>query len=78
MHPILSKSSFFIFAIYTLLVLQVSTINFSKILHWDNPLILTIRYFTIPIFFVCIYVLIYSVMRKYIPMLLGLLIGNRW
>lgn len=76
-HPLLSKSSFFIYAIHSLLILRVSMSLCSRILYWNNPLILTIRYFMVPILTVCICVLMYWLMQKYTPKLLNILTGNR-
>lgn len=75
--PLLSNSSFFIYAIHTLLILRVSMTLCSKILHWNNPLILTIRYFMVPILTVCICLMLYWLMQKYSPKILSLLTGNR-
>lgn len=76
-HPLLSKCSFFIYAIHTLYVLSVGMVLCTKILYWNNPLILTIRYLLVPILTVCICLILYWLMQKYTPRLLGILTGNR-
>lgn len=74
---LLSKSSFFIFATHTILVLPFCTVVCTKVLSWNNPLVLTIRYFIVPFLAVGICLLLFYLMEKYTPKLLGVLTGNR-
>lgn len=76
-YPILSKSSFFIYATHTLLILSVSRAVCSRILYWNTPLVLTIRYFATPILAVGACFTLYIVMKKFTPKLLDVLTGNR-
>lgn len=76
-YPVLSKSAFFIYATHALLVLFVSQLICSKILYWNNPVILTLRYFLTPVLAVGICLTLYFVMKKRVPKLLGVLTGGR-
>lgn len=76
-NSFLSKSSFFIFAIHTILISQISTILSMKLLYWNTPLVLTIRYFVTPFLAVSICLLLYYLMRKYVPTVLNIVTGKR-
>lgn len=75
--PVLGKSSFFIYATHTLLILDFTTVICSRLLYWDNPVIQIVRYFMIPLLAVTICFLCYLLMQKYTPKILGILMGNR-
>lgn len=75
--PVLGKSSFFIYATHTLLILDFSTLICSKLLYWDNSVIHIARYFMIPLLTVGICLMLYLLMQKYMPKVLALLMGNR-
>jgi hypothetical protein len=73
----LSKATFFIYAVHTVLVLNIMGIIFDIIFKSKIPIILIIRYFTVPITTAYICVLIYYIMKKVMPKTLNLLSGNR-
>lgn len=58
-------------------MLFVSQLICSKILYWNNPVILTLRYFLTPVLAVGICLTLYFVMKKRVPKLLGVLTGGR-
>jgi hypothetical protein len=76
-NPILAKATFFVYGVHSILVLSVVGFIFDTILKSKQPVILTIRYFTVPIVASYICVLIYCIMKKTMPKILGLLSGNR-
>lgn len=73
----LANSSFFIFAIHSLLILEISSAVSVRILPWDSPFILTIRYFVTPLLTIGICLLLYFLLRKYLPKALSVITGNR-
>ncbi len=76
-YPALSKSSFFIYATHALLVLFISQLICSKILYWNSPIILTLRYLLTPVLAVGICLTLYFVMKNKVPKLLNILTGDR-
>ena len=76
-NPILAKSSFFIYAIHTLLILglvkQINAFFSSE----DAVFFLLIRYLISPFLTVTICLGIYLLVQKFTPKLLALLMGNR-
>lgn len=73
----LTKATFFVYGVHTVLVLSIVGLIFDTILKSKSPIILTIRYFTVPIATAYICVLIYCIMKRIMPKILGLLSGNR-
>jgi heme/copper-type cytochrome/quinol oxidase subunit 4 len=73
----LSKATFFIYAIHTVLVLSIIGLIFDIIFKSRDPIILIIRYFTVPIATAYVCVLIYCIMKIIMPKMLNLLSGNR-
>jgi hypothetical protein len=73
----LTKATFFVYGVHTVLVLSIVSLIFDIIFTSKSPIILTIRYFTVPIATAYVCVLIYCMMEKIMPKMLGLLSGNR-
>lgn len=71
------KSSFFVYASHTFLILWICTTVMTKIIPAGNVFLLTCRYIIIPpvTAFVCL--LIFMLMERFTPHLLTLLSGNR-
>jgi len=77
MSPTLSNSSFFIYASHTILILTFCSFTIGKIVIWNNPLALSIRYMITPVVSIGVCLCLYLLMKKYTPKLLNLLTGNR-
>lgn len=77
MPELLSKSSFFIYLLHTILVISIATKVALLIFGEANPLLMTIRYLFVPIMTVAICLLVYIILNKYIPTLLKVLTGDR-
>jgi hypothetical protein len=73
----LTKAVFFVYGVHTVLVLNIVGLIFDVIFKLKHPIILTIRYFTVPIATAYICVLIYCILKKTMPKMLGLFSGNR-
>lgn len=73
----LSKASFFIFAIHTILIVDMSSRVFDLIVKPVAPISLTIKYLLLPFIIVSICLVIYRILEKFIPKTLGLFTGNR-
>ena len=76
-NPILAKSSFFIYAIHTLLILIVVDKLTTFILPEDVVFFLLIKYLISPFLSVSICLGIYFLAQRYTPKLFALLTGNR-
>jgi hypothetical protein len=76
-NKLLVKSTFFVYAMHTVLVLGMVGMIFDLIMRKNDTIILIIRYFTVPLIAVVICVLIYYVMGKIMPKILKILSGNR-
>lgn len=76
-NTFLSKSSFFIFASHTIFILRICSVVCSKVLYGDTWGILIVRYFVTPFLAVGVCLLLYWLMGKFTPKLLGVLTGNR-
>lgn len=81
---VLSQSSFFIYAIHTILILSVADkicsfifFNSITIRYFPNTILLITNYIFTPILAVTICLGIYIFMNKFMPRLLSLLTGNR-
>jgi hypothetical protein len=75
--PLLVKSIFFVYAVHTVLILSIVGLIFDYIFKSKGAIILTIRYFTVPIMTGYVCVLVYYVMKKIMPKILNILSGNR-
>ena len=75
--PILSNSSFFIYATHTLLILSGSSFIISKIFVGGDVMALMIKYFVTPLLAVGICLGVYVFMKRFFPTLLRVLMGNR-
>jgi hypothetical protein len=73
----LSRATFFVYAIHTVLVLTIVGIVFDKIFRSNSPMVLLLRYFAVPIITAYSCVAIYCIMKKTMPKILNLLSGNR-
>jgi hypothetical protein len=76
-HPLLTQSTFFIYAIHGVLVLSIVGLLFDCLFKSKELAILILRYFTVPIVTAYVCVLIYCILKKIMPKLLSLLSGNR-
>jgi len=76
-NKLFSQATFFIYAIHTVLILSFVGLAFDFVFKNKNPVILTIRYFTVPIAAAFLCLLIYYIMKKTMPKILNLLSGNR-
>lgn len=76
-RPLLSKSTFFIYAVHTLFILNISSCILGKIVGNNTIIALIISYITIPILTVGICLCLFCFMRKFMPRLLNILIGQR-
>jgi hypothetical protein len=72
-NHILTQATFFVYGIHTVLVLSIVGLIFDVIFKPKTPIILTIRYFAVPIITAYLCVLIYCIMKKIMPKILGLL-----
>ncbi len=76
-NDFLSKASFFVYLTHTIFILEFSKVIFSKVFKSQSFVMLTIGYFTIPLFCIFICLTIYFVLNKLTPNLLRILTGNR-
>ena len=74
--PILSKASFFVYALHTLILGYCASIV-TYVMYSDYWILASIRYMLIPIFCVIICLYIYTLMSKFTPRILSLLMGGR-
>lgn len=77
-NPFLSQSTFFIYAVHTLLVLWLCSFIVENVIGASSVLSLIISYFTIPVLTVGACLLLFALMKKLTPRLLGILTGNRF
>jgi hypothetical protein len=73
----LSQATFFVYALHTVLVLTIVRIGFDQIFISNSPIILIVKYFSVPIITAYLCVAIYCIMKKIMPKFLNLLSGNR-
>jgi hypothetical protein len=76
-NHILVQATFFVYAIHTVLVLSIVGLVFDIIFKPRGTIILTIRYFTVPVVTAYVCVLIYCIMKKTMPKILKIVSGNR-
>lgn len=77
-HSFLSQSTFFIYAVHTLLVLRLCSFIVRNIIGGSSAFALIISYLTIPVLTVGVCLLLFFLMKKLTPRLLGILTGNRF
>ena len=75
-HPLLTESSFFIFALHGLIISKIIKLSILM-LHPQSSLYLLIIYFSIPILTIAISLFIYSLTKKLFPRLTSVLTGGR-
>lgn len=74
----LANSSFFVFALHTLIMREFIHKPIFTILHLpDSPYVMSVTYFTIPFITIAVCVLMYLALRRYVPTLCNLLTGGR-
>lgn len=73
----LSKTSFFIFATHTLLLVNLSTKLINIVFQSNAFFFLTIKYYMAPIVCVCLCVGLYYIANKLVPKVMKVLTGNR-
>lgn len=75
-HPLLSKSTFLVYAAHDRMVLLIMMILLGKVLP-GNQLGLIVRYFTAPLLTIVTLVLCYYFLGKWMPRTLSVLTGGR-
>lgn len=76
--PFLANSSFFIYAFHDLFITELGKITFILLkIPGDNPFIMTLYYFAIPIVTVIICLAIYKFLKFHAPLVCGILTGSR-
>lgn len=74
----LANSSFFVYALHTLLLCPIGIILFTKLhIPEDNPFAMLALYFATPIITVAICLALYVLIKRYIPKVSNLLTGGR-
>jgi len=76
-NNILSKATFFIFATHMILLLAMVKRGLDKLIKFDTPSILLIKYLTAPLLTISICLCLYLLMTKFTPKMLNLLTGSR-
>ena len=77
-HPLLAQSTFFIYALHTVVVLAACSFLTQRLLPGENPLIQTIAYLLTPLLCVATCLGIFLFMKRFFPKILGILTGNRY
>ena len=73
----LSQATFFVYALHTVLILDIVGLVFDKIFRSNTSIILILRYFVVTIITTYVCVGIYCIMKKIMPKVLRILSGNR-
>jgi surface polysaccharide O-acyltransferase-like enzyme len=76
-YKTLSKASFFVYAVHTILVLEITNRLVGFIFSSDNTIILLIKFLIAPVLCAFICVGLYLLMNRFAPKLLRVLTGNR-
>ena len=76
-HSILTQSTFFIFALHTLLVLRISAYTTNAIIGEDSAFAMILSYTLTPLLAIAICLLLYIVIKRLSPRALSILNGNR-
>lgn len=77
-HPLLTQSTFFIYAIHTVVVLAGCNFLVRHLLPGEHPLIQSLAYLLTPLLCVAVCLGIFLFMKRFLPKLLGVLTGNRY
>lgn len=77
MPEFLSKASFFIYLLHTIMVISIVTRCSLMIFGETNPLLMTLSYLFVPIATLAICLLVYFILNKYTPCILKVLTGDR-
>lgn len=75
--PILKNATFFVYAFHKLIIDDVAKIVFSVLHLPDDTYIMLLLYIIIPIITICVCVLLYKFINKFLPAVCGLLTGGR-
>ena len=73
----LAKSSFFIYCLHSLLVINICRWLVNLILPYNNTVFSILKYFLVPTLTVCVCLGIYLILKRFTPRLLNILTGNR-
>ena len=76
-HSILTQSTFFIFALHTLLVLRISSYTINAIIGGGSAFAMILSYTLTPLLAIAICLLLYIVIKRLSPRALSILNGNR-
>lgn len=76
-HSILTQSTFFIFALHTLLVLRISSYAINAIIGGGSAFAMILSYTLTPLLAIAICLLLYIVIKRLSPRALSILNGNR-
>ncbi len=76
-HPLLTQSTFFIYATHTILILGLTSKVVYKIIGNESILSLAVGYFLTPILATFICISLYTFLKRYFPRLTKILTGNR-
>ena len=76
-HSILIQSTFFIFALHTLLVLRISAYTIKTIIGEGSAFAMILSYTLTPLLAIAICLLLYIVIKRLCPCALSILNGNR-
>ncbi|MDR0427981.1 MAG: acyltransferase [Dysgonamonadaceae bacterium] len=74
---LLSKASFFVYLSHTVLILGFSRRCLNIIIPFDNYIVLTIKYLITPFLCAFICIVLYSLLRKFMPKFLAIIVGGR-
>lgn len=73
----LANSSFFLFAMHTLVIVDMGKVLFVGLHLTDTPIVMILLFFTIPTLTVCICLFTYLLLKKYAPKVCSILNGGR-
>ena len=76
-HPLITESVFFIFAIHSIGVIGISESFLEKLLPSDFLLINYLHYFLTPVLVIGICIFLYVLLKRFIPKTLSVLVGGR-
>ena len=76
-RPALSSSSFFIYALHAIVVLDLSNFVLWRLLPFENEFVFTLKVFLRPALAVGICLGLFFFMRRFMPRTLSVLTGNR-
>lgn len=73
----LANSSFFVFALHTLIIGDLAKILLIGLHLPDTTIVMLALYVAVPVLTVCLCVVLYMLLRRYMPLVCGLLTGGR-